>query len=138
MKITCRIASFHFPKLLREVGYHTYMVGKWHLGVVPEHSPQAAGFERSFSNLHGAGSHFDAVGFEDGGSLYREDGEFVEWPRGRYSTDLYTEKLIGFISENQEDGKPFFAFAAYTSPHWPLQVPDEYLDRYAGRYDGRL
>ncbi len=124
-----------FPRLLRDVDYHTYMVGKWHLGVIPEHSPQAAGFERSFSNLHGAGSHFDAVGFEEGGSLYREDGEFVEWPRGRYSTDLYTEKLIHFIGENQEDGKPFFAFAAYTSPHWPLQVPDEYLDRYAGSYN---
>jgi arylsulfatase len=124
-----------FPRLLREVGYHTYMVGKWHLGVAPEHSPQAAGFERSFSNLHGAGSHFDALGFEDGGSLYREDGEFAEWPQDRYSTDLYTEKLIHFIGENQGDGKPFFAFAAYTSPHWPLQVPDEYLDRYAGRYN---
>lgn len=124
-----------FPRLLREVGYHTYITGKWHLGVKLEHSPQAAGFERSFNNLHGGGSHFDAVGFEDGGSLYFEDGEFVEWPQGRYTTDLYTEKLIGFISENQGDGKPFFAFAAYTSPHWPLQVPDEYLDRYAGRFN---
>jgi len=124
-----------FPRLLREAGYHTYMVGKWHLGVAPEHSPQAAGFERSFSNLHGGGSHFDAVGFEDGGSLYREDGEFVEWPQDRYTTDLYTEKLIRFIDSNRGHGKPFFAFAAYTSPHWPLQVPDEYLDRYAGHYD---
>jgi arylsulfatase A-like enzyme len=43
--------------------------------------------------------------------------------------------LIEFIDSNKHDGKPFFAFAAYTSPHWPLQVPDEHLNLYAGRYD---
>ena len=124
-----------FPRLLQELGYHTYMTGKWHLGVELEHSPQAAGFERSFSNLHGAGSHFSGVGFYGEGSVYREDDELVEWPQDRYSTDLYTDKLIRFIDSKRGDGKPFFAFAAYTSPHWPLQVPDEYLDRYAGHYD---
>ena len=43
--------------------------------------------------------------------------------------------MIEFIDSNKDDGNPFFAYAAYTSPHWPLQVPDEYLDSYAGRYD---
>ena len=43
--------------------------------------------------------------------------------------------LKEFIDSNKDDGKPFFAFAAYTSPHWPLQVPDEYLESYAGQYD---
>lgn len=124
-----------FPRLLRDGGYHTYIAGKWHLGKTPEHSPRAAGFERSFTNLHGAGNHWDAVGFKEGGSIYRADGEITEWPQGRYSTDLYTQRLIEYIDSNRGDGKPFFALAAYTSPHWPLQVPEEELDRYAGRYD---
>lgn len=124
-----------FPRLLQNGGYHTYMTGKWHLGKAVEHSPRAAGFENSFAHLGGAGNHWDAVGILEGGSLYREDGELTNWPEGRYSTDLYTEKLIGFIESNREDGEPFFAFAAYTSPHWPLQVPEDELDRYAGRYD---
>lgn len=124
-----------FPRLLQDGGYHTYMTGKWHLGKAAEHSPHAAGFEHTFAHLGGAGNHWDAVGILEGGSLYREDGELTSWPEGRYSTDLYTERLIGFIEENREDGKPFFAFAAYTSPHWPLQVPEEEMDRYAGRYD---
>lgn len=123
------------PRLLRDAGYRTYTAGKWHLGTAPEHSPLAVGFERSYSLLDGAGNHFNGVGFFAGGSIYRENDRTVEWPDGAYSTELYTDKLIEFIDADLDDGKPFFAFAAYTSPHWPLQVPDDYLDRYAGRYD---
>jgi len=123
------------PGLLRDAGYHTYTVGKWHLGRSLEKSPHAAGFSRAFNLLEGSGSHFDATGIRTGGSTYREDTEMVEWPEGRYSTDLYTDRLIGFIDEDKGANKPFFAMVSYTSPHWPLQVPDEYLDLYAGRYD---
>jgi arylsulfatase len=93
------------PALLRAAGYRTYMTGKWHLGIEAEHSPKAAGFERS------------------------------EWPAGAYSTELYTDRLIEYIEEGRGDGRPFFAFAAYTSPHWPLQVPADERDRYAGVWD---
>lgn len=123
------------PRLLRDAGYHTYTVGKWHLGLAAETSPHAAGFSRSFSLLDGAGTHFDDVGFFEGGSTYWEDEDFSEYPVGRYSTEVYTDRLIEFIDSNKHDGRPFFAFAAYTSPHWPLQVPDKYLDLYAGQYD---
>ncbi|MCH8250105.1 MAG: arylsulfatase [Proteobacteria bacterium] len=124
-----------FPRLLNNAGYHTYSVGKWHLGLEPENSPNAAGFSRSFNLLDGAGTHFDAVGFFEGGSTYRLDEDLTEYPVGRYSTEVYTDQLIEFIEENKNDGKPFFAFAAYTSPHWPLQVPAEYLNLYAGFFD---
>ena len=124
-----------FPLLLRAAGYHTYSTGKWHLGDTREQSPPAAGFERSYQLTHGAANHFNSVGFLEGGSLYREDGEEVEYPAGTYTTELFTDRLIGFIESQLDDGRPFFAFAAYTSPHWPLQVPDEWLDRYRGRYD---
>jgi arylsulfatase len=123
------------PRLLQEAGYHTYIAGKWHLGTGDDHSPRKMGFERSFTVLEGAGNHWDDRGIYPGGSTYRLDGELTGWPEGRYSTDLYTEKLIEFIDGNVADGRPFFAFAAYTSPHWPLQVPLDELDRYAGRYD---
>jgi arylsulfatase A-like enzyme len=122
------------PRLLRDAGYHTYSVGKWHLGNSSEHSPRAAGFERSFNLLHGAANHFNSVGFYKGGSLYRSDGQEVEYPKDRYTTELFTDKLISFIESRPYD-RPFFAFAAYTSPHWPLQVPEDYLERYRGQYD---
>ncbi|MGH8222483.1 MAG: arylsulfatase [Woeseiaceae bacterium] len=122
-------------RLLRDAGYHTYSVGKWHLGRAAKHSPRAAGFTRSFHLLDGAANHFDATGFFEGGSKYRLDGEEAGYPEGSYSTEVYTDRLIEFIDADAGDGRPVFAFAAYTSPHWPLQVPDDYLERYRGRYD---
>jgi arylsulfatase len=123
------------PAVLKKAGYHTYTTGKWHLGTERQHSPPAAGFERSFSLMDGAATHFDGRGFENAPSIYRADGELVDYPDGAYSTELYTDRLIGFIESNKKDGRPFFAFAAYTSPHWPLQVPQDERDRYSGVYD---
>ena len=124
-----------FPRLLQDAGYHTYMAGKWHLGMTEDQSPYAAGFSRSYATLDGGGSHFSLLSIREGGRTYREDKEIVGYPEGRYSTEVYTNRLIEFIDENRGDGKPFFALASYRSPHWPLQVPDEYLDLYSGQYD---
>jgi len=124
-----------FPKLLQQSGYDTYTVGKWHLGLDAGESPHAAGFSRAWNLLDGGGSHFSDTGFEGKKSQYRADEQLAAYPEGRYSTDFYTDKLIEFIDQDRDSGKPFFAFAAYTSPHWPLQVPDDYLGLYAGRYD---
>lgn len=124
-----------FPKLLRAAGYHTYIAGKWHLGKAAAQSPAAAGFERSFVLTQGAGHHWHGKGFRKAGSLYREDGQVVTWPKGAYSTAFYTDKLIRYLERDRDDDRPFFVMAAYTSPHWPLQVPADELDRYRGAYD---
>ena len=123
------------PRLLKEAGYHTYMAGKWHLGHEEEQSPAAAGFERSFALIEGGASHFDGRGFENHPSRYRQDGKLADWPQDAYSTEFYTDTLIEYIDSQSDDGKPFFAYATYTSPHWPLQVPEAELDRYEGAYD---
>jgi len=128
-----RVASM--PQLLRDSGYHTYSAGKWHLGTAAEHSPRAAGFERHFNLSHGSGAHFDSIGMYPTGSHYREDGEEATIPDGAYTTEFYTDKLIEYIDSNRGDGQPFFVYAAYTSPHWPLQLPEDYLDLYRGQYD---
>jgi arylsulfatase len=126
-----------FPLLLRDAGYATSIAGKWHLGEEPEHSPTAAGFERSFTLLQGAGDHYSDVALEtaSGVSRYWEDGEYAGWPEGRYDTQVYTDRLMEFIDDGLESGRPFMAVAAYTAPHWPLQVPEGFRHRYAGRYD---
>ena len=129
---------FHLPRVLRDAGYHTSIAGKWHLGAADEHSPRARGFERSFVLLQGAASHFeDAAPVDTLDEIrYREDGEIVDaLPEGFYSTRAYTDRLIEYISEAGAQDRPFFALATYTAPHWPLQVPEEFLDLYAGDYD---
>jgi arylsulfatase len=134
-KLTERIVTI--PALLREAGYHTYMAGKWHLGSSPDANPYRKGFEHSFILIRGAGNHYNDQGLflEDPISPYTEDGKPAKWKDGNYSTDFYTDKIIEYIARHEKDSKPFFAFAAYTSPHWPLQVDEEFWRKYVGRYD---
>jgi len=127
------------PRRLRDHGYHTYMTGKWHLGLDAAHSPKARGFERSFSLLHGGASHFsDMKGNFSMQPIasYREDNEIVDkLPTNFFSSTFYTDKMIEYIESDLDDAQPFFAYLAYTAPHWPLQAPDDYIDRYKGVYD---
>ncbi len=133
--LTDRVATV--PEILQENGYNTYMAGKWHLGdKKPEHLPHKRGFQRSFIMHQGAGAHYSDVGFEseDRPSTYSLNGEKATWPIGAYSTDLYTDYLMDFIREDIDDNEPFFAYAAYTSPHWPLQVDSSYWIKYENLY----
>lgn len=133
-RLTDRIATI--PQVLSTAGYHTYMAGKWHLGLDSLSNPHEKGFERSFALLQGAGNHYDDQGvLNNPKSTYTENGKPAGWQKGKYSTDFYTDKLIQYIGEQKDDGRPFFAFAAYTSPHWPLQVDEKYWKKYKGRYD---
>ena len=131
--LTDRIATV--AQLLKDGGYQTFMAGKWHVGFEDAYIPYAKGFEKSFVLLNGGGNHFNNNPIiENEPPQYRQDNQPVLFPEGRFSTDVYTEKMIGFIKDRQP-GKPFFAMLTYTAPHWPLQVPAEYLDKYRGRYD---
>jgi arylsulfatase len=131
-------SSYSIAELLKAGGYHTAMVGKWHLGFEPEQGPAARGFEKSFALLEGGASHFKPAS-ENPTKIeqvhFRENGQPAVLPDDFYSTDFYTDKLISYLKNSREDGKPFFAYAAYTAPHWPLQAPDAYLDKYRGQYD---
>jgi arylsulfatase A-like enzyme len=131
-----RVATL--PQLLRDSGYHTYMVGKWHLGKAPDLIPAARGFERDFSLLDGAGSYWDMTSFTalSPRSLYTEDGKYLSsLPSDFYATKTYTDKLIGFIDANRGDGKPFFAYVAHQAPHDPYHLPRDWRSRHVGEYD---
>jgi len=125
--------------LLRDAGYHTYMAGKWHLGEKPDQWPAARGFERDFSLLQGAGSHWsDMLGLlpSEPKVTYTRNGEQVkELPKDYYSSKGLTDFIIQSIDGSGRDDKPFFAYLAYQAPHGPLAVPDEWRDKYKGRYD---
>ena len=122
-------------QLLKDGGYQTFMSGKWHLGTSIPFIPFAQGFEKSFALVGGAANHFgNKPIFEKQPTQYLQDSTFVLFPENTFSTDLYTDKMISFI-KGAELNKPFFGYLAYTAPHWPLQVPEEWLNRYKGKYD---
>jgi arylsulfatase len=130
--------SYSIAELLQQGGYSTLMVGKWHLGLEADQGPDQRGFEQSFTLLEGGASHFKPASLDPTKIEqvhYRENGKAVELPENFYSSDFYTDKLISYLQNSKKDGKPFFAYAAFTSPHWPLQAPKEYLDKYHGRFD---
>ncbi len=126
------------PQLLKGAGYHTYMVGKWHLGKQPDQIPRARGFERDFTLLDGAGSYWDMTNFTAASprSVFTEDGRYLtQLPKDYYATKTYTDKLIGFIDANCGDGKPFFAYVSHQAPHDPFHLPRDWRNRHVGEYD---
>jgi arylsulfatase len=126
------------PQILKEVGYHTYMVGKWHMGKSPDQIPAARGFERDFSLLDGAGSYWDMSNFTAANpkSVFTEDGRYLtKLPKNYYATKTYTDKVISFIEEGRKDGKPFFAYVAHQAPHDPYHLPRDWRTRHVGEYD---
>jgi arylsulfatase len=126
------------PQLLKDSGYHTYMVGKWHMGKAPDKIPAARGFERDFSLLDGAGSYWnmDNTSATSPKLVFTEDGRYLtQLPKGYYATKTYTDKLISFIDANKGDGKPFFAYVAHQAPHDPYHLPKAWRDRHVGEYD---
>ena len=129
-----RVVSF--ATLLRDAGYFTAMAGKWHLGEEVEHDPYNRGFQKAYAMLQGGASHFDTewMMYANYTPIYRENGVRVHVPKGFYSTEFYTNKIMEYI-DSRDANKPFFAYLSYTAPHDPLHVPDEWLDKYKGRYD---
>ncbi len=126
------------PQLLKAAGYHTYMVGKWHLGKQPDQIPAARGFERDFTLLDGAGSYWDMTNFTAAApkSVFTENGRYLtKLPDDYYATKTYTDKLISFIDANHGDGKPFFAYVAHQAPHDPYHLPKDWRNRHVGEYD---
>ena len=124
-------------QLIRDVGYSTYMSGKWHLGADEGYRPYDRGFDQTYSLLQGAGSNYDSTsaGEGEGGDLtFTSNGTIVERPDGIHSNELYVDKLIGFLDPEQNVDKPFFAYLSLQTAHWPHQAPREFIDKYRDVY----
>lgn len=117
------------PSLLRKNGYGTALIGKWHLGSLPNFGPIKSGYDSFFGNYGGAIDYFThkpGVGPNVKEDLYEDE---VPVQQIGYYTDLLGARAVDFVNR-QKDGKPFLLSLHYTAPHWPWEGPgDEAVSR---------
>jgi arylsulfatase A-like enzyme len=140
------------PEILRDAGYHTGMVGKWHLchlnvsaggpaakrllnfAADGEISPSKRnwpcnrGFEEHFGTIAGVDSYYDPYSLVHNESTIRPEGDDF------YYTDFITDHAVKLIDRFAADAKPYFLYVAYTAPHWPMQARAPDVARYEQTY----
>lgn len=131
--------SVTLAEVLRDAGYRTFMAGKWHLhNKVADLKPTDRGFEEFYGMLGGFNS------------CWQEHPFYTRWPAGRpirpytsadggvpgtfYSTDVFADYALDFISQARAEKKPFFLYLAFNAPHFPLHAPEADIARYESLY----
>jgi len=131
-----------FGEVLRSAGYQTMLVGKWHAGHEPRSRPEVRGFDR-FTGVY---PHIDSYwkvlkacdvyrdrkllipAAEEPVNPYQPDQEF-------YTTDFFTDVALDYIDQAvNEKSKPMLLHVCYNVPHFPLEAPDDLIDKYRGKY----
>jgi arylsulfatase A-like enzyme len=130
---------------LRAMGYHTGIIGKWHLGEDPAYYPTKRGFDEFYGFLAGETVYVDPktpgivnthTAADRPFDTRKPSSRIIEGPDARvvnnfnrYLTSEITDRAVEYIARNKQ--QPFFLYLAYNAPHWPLQVPKKYYDRFA-------
>lgn len=130
------------PEVLKSAGYFSIMTGKWHLGYFQGVTPIARGFDRSLNAPFGGFYWGGDMSKKQNGTPVRENNlfrndipmSFDDYGGDWYSTRLWTEAGLEYVGEAVAGGEPFFWYLAHNAPHFPLQAPQDLIDKYRGRY----
>ena len=124
--------------LLQDSGYRTYVAGKWHVGKEPHNLPPARGFDRSLVLGDSGADNWET------GKLYLDLTDKVYWydngkeakmPKEFYSSEFYINKTLEYLKTDAKSDKPFFAYVAFQANHIPVQAPQEFIEKYKGKYN---
>ena len=113
------------PSLLRDAGYRTALMGKWHLGYPPAFGPLRSGYDEFFGPMSGGVDYFTHCSSNGTHDLYL--GEEEKQQDG-YLTDLITDHALDYVQRmapGAQAGTPFFLSLHYTAPHWPWETRDD-------------
>jgi arylsulfatase A-like enzyme len=113
------------PSLLKEAGYSTALIGKWHLGYPPAFGPLRSGYEDFYGIMAGGVDYFSHCSGKGDHDLFIGEQEHHEIG---YLTDLLSHRAVDYIeskASNAKSGKPFFISLHYTAPHWPWETRDD-------------
>lgn len=126
----------NLASLLGAAGYHTALVGKWHMGFAPHFGPLKSGYDEFF-------------GYQGGGIDYWTHSERVNGPAGLYEgeavqdtpgymTDLLGDRTVRIIETQAAARRPFLISLHFNAPHWPWEGPDEAGRAEAERLNGMV
>lgn len=116
-------------EMMKDAGYATGHVGKWHLGYTPETMPNGQGFDHSFGHMGGCIDNYSHFFYWNGPNRHDlwENGKEV-WRDGEFFPDLMVKETRQFLETHRE--KPFFLYWAINVPHYPLQGTEKWRQRY--------
>src|SRR5215470_14504093 len=109
------------PSILKKAGYGTTLVGKWHLGYLPDFSPLKSGYDHFFGIFGGATDYFNH-GSKSPAPLYEQE---VPVDRIGYMTNLLGERAVQTVERYAQSKEPFLLSLHFTAPHWPWEGPDD-------------
>ncbi|WP_439607095.1 sulfatase family protein [Hydrogenophaga sp.] len=113
------------PSLLKRAGYHTALIGKWHLGYPPSFGPRRSGYDEFFGIMAGGVDYFTHCSSSGEHDMYLGEDEHHEVG---YLTDVLSQRTVDHIHQRAADaraGTPFFLSLHYTAPHWPWETRDD-------------
>lgn len=110
------------PSILRENGYQTALIGKWHLGNEPHFGPQKSGYDEHYGLMSGGIDYFTHTAPNGKKDLWH-NGEPVD--DDTYLTDLLSDRAVDFIQRSTQKNAPFFLSLHYTAPHWPWETRED-------------
>lgn len=126
-------------RALRDAGYQTALIGKWHLGSKPEWGPNHFGFHHSYGSLAG--------GVAPWNHHYKKGPFSTTWHRNEkllseegHVTDLLTDEAVKWIGERSVDtaSSPFFLYVPFTAVHLPIREPEEWMNRVPQEIEGAV
>lgn len=140
------------PELLKDKGYHTIMTGKWHLGgenvldeiedgfMKPDPAeykkwPRQKGFDKFFGLIYGMTGTFEAWPsrpYVEGEKIFQTK----TYPGGFYASNAFTDFGLKYIDEVRKiDDRPFFYYLAFSAPHYPVEAPEKYIEKYREKFN---